>query len=734
MPSPKRTPPSFISEVSESQLRPPAPAGPRRWRCRCRRWGRARGRRRPAPPRSGRAAGAGRRRSWLMERAQPVAPVPVATMTPEEDWRSSRPPRTMPVARRLVAPVAGEELVERQEPLAVVEARLHHGARLEGSARPAAMARRSAGDLLRPVRRQHAVVPLRLRVDAEHRLAGEVLGGVGDQPVLADRHHEVARLEDEAGQVGPVEPLAPPLGRDGPRDGRQRRLQPGVAPLQLGSRRLAAPLEVEGGLGRGCRGGPSSAVYSLGRVTTMALGIARRSRRPPWPPPLTRRAPGAARTAEPPGPGLQEPLQRRAEGALAEVEVLDPVELGREGLRRHGVEHRRAGGRGGASRRACSAATRTFSTRSSARGLGLAAHRGGVRLGVGQGAPPRRPRPPARCARAPPWPRRRCGPPRPPPRPARRPLRPFCSMSASWRRVSSIWLLQLVLLDGPLLLDRQGAAGEDRLVGLLLDALPGRRLQGLLHVRVGAHRADPHRDQLQPHVPERRVPGEAGLDPLADLLGPLGEDLADGGAGHQRPGVLLGELGDQELEPLQRLVAVEAAGEVDGEVDPPGEALGIGHPEGDHPLHRHVLEVGGAAVEEEGHLPVVGRHLGDGGRGGEEAEGEPAAGADELAAPVLQDEGARVGAQVLQEADAADLGHGALLLSWTEALRRAGPRGGSGTSRGVRRAAPKGPRLRSPSAGRSGSAPPAGGRPPPAARRSPRASPRRACGAGRSPC
>ena len=70
--------------------------------------------------------------------AQPVAPVPVATIRPDEDWRSLRARRAQRVARRLVGDVADEDLVEREQPLAVVEARLAPSCAPRSRARPAA--------------------------------------------------------------------------------------------------------------------------------------------------------------------------------------------------------------------------------------------------------------------------------------------------------------------------------------------------------------------------------------------------------------------------------------------------------------------------------------------------------------------------------------------------------------------------------------------------------------------
>ncbi len=75
----------------------------------------------------------------MIERAQPVAPVPEATMRPLDEWSSASPADLDPVARRLVAAVADEDLVEREQRLAVVELGLDHGAALD-AASPASSA------------------------------------------------------------------------------------------------------------------------------------------------------------------------------------------------------------------------------------------------------------------------------------------------------------------------------------------------------------------------------------------------------------------------------------------------------------------------------------------------------------------------------------------------------------------------------------------------------------------
>jgi hypothetical protein len=76
-------------------------------------------------------------------------------------------------------------LVEGEQPLPVVGDRLHHGPLLE--LRPAGRDRgQQRGAVLDRMAYEHPRVDHRLRVEADHRLPGQVLRDVGDQAVLTD--------------------------------------------------------------------------------------------------------------------------------------------------------------------------------------------------------------------------------------------------------------------------------------------------------------------------------------------------------------------------------------------------------------------------------------------------------------------------------------------------------------------------------------------------------------------
>ena len=151
------------------------------------------------------------------------------------------------VAAGLVTLVDEVELVEGQQPLAVVELGLDHRALLDDL--PAGpQGREQVGRCLRWVRDEHPLVGCRVRVEPDHRLAVEILGHVGDQAVLTEREHEVVGLEEEAGQV--VAPDVGPAPLDGDRgaDALQRGLEALVALVGL-AEVLPARAQEELGLG-----------------------------------------------------------------------------------------------------------------------------------------------------------------------------------------------------------------------------------------------------------------------------------------------------------------------------------------------------------------------------------------------------------------------------------------------------------------------------------------------------
>ena len=100
---------------------------------------------------------------------------------------------------------------------------------------------------------------------------------------------------------------------------------------------------------------------------------------------------------------------------------------------------------------------------------------------------------------------------------------------------------------------------------------------------------------------------------------------------------LLGELGEQAGDLLERRLRPAAVAKVDREVDAPGERRGVGDPERDHALRRPAPGSRRERdAEQERQLAVVDRDLGDGGVDGPEPEREPRAVARELAAAVME--------------------------------------------------------------------------------------------------
>ena len=242
------------------------------------------------------------------------------------------------------------------------------------------------------------------------------------------------------------------------------------------------------------------------------------------------------------------------------------------------------------------------------------------------------------------------------------------------------------LVDGDLLLalDGEGAPLVEGAVGLGLELLAQRGLEGLLNVRLGAQGQDAHVADLDAHA------GQPLLAPH-----PVHEGVAhQGQAGGQGLGQIesaqdvddegLGDLADEVGDLPHALDALGVVGHgVDGEVEAAGGGLGVGEAVGEHGLNGDVLLVAGGDVEEDGALVVGGGHLGDRGEGGPEPEGEADAAVGRRPAAQVHDVlggGALVAGE---EEQAADASHGGLLRRCGE--RRLAVRGLSARVIGKRR-------------------------------------------------
>ena len=120
----------------------------------------------------------------------------------------------------------------------------------------------------------------------------------------------------------------------------------------------------------------------------------------------------------------------------------------------------------------------------------------------------------------------------------------------------------------------------------------------------------------------------------------------------------MSDAGEPGLDPLDRLAQIVAADEADGEVDPLGEPLGLRHPPAQHALDVDRLEIGAAALDEHGHLAVVHRHLGDAGGLRPEPEDQAPAALADAAVAIADHMMAGVAAQLREQAEIADVGHG----------------------------------------------------------------------------
>ena len=419
MPSPNTTPPSFISHVTSSA----APAGEQALRQL------GAGRRRSATPRARRSAsasslGRGQRaaRTW---RSRCDARRPAGRAGPgRHDQAGGRLALgALADARarsaRTGADVADEDLVERQQLLAVVEPRAPPSCGPRAPrARAATSASRSAAAAggwrtSTPAAPGSGLTPIT-------GCPSRYFATLATSPSWPSDHHDVVGLEEEAVELRPRNRGAPPVARD-----RGRARSPGPPPARVAAARpRRACGRARGGRSgpaRACRDARAARVYSVGRSTRTARGS-----------------------------------------------IVTPPVASSSGASRSGV---------------------TVDARRGSRPARAAPAPAAPRPASRSGSPPARARP----AAAPPRRGRSCRPrARPRAAPARR------SRCASTPSVGGVLrdqlllaareldpVLQLVLGDRPLLLDRQRAPREGGLVGLLLDRLAGRRRSAFSTSAVG---------------------------------------------------------------------------------------------------------------------------------------------------------------------------------------------------------------------------------------------------------
>ncbi|GMA75118.1 hypothetical protein GCM10025880_15350 [Methylorubrum aminovorans] len=118
---------------------------------------------------------------------------------------------------------------------------------------------------------------------------------------------------------------------------------------------------------------------------------------------------------------------------------------------------------------------------------------------------------------------------------------------------------EFVLGDGAFLLHGQRPSGEGRLVGLLLQCLVGRRLQRALQLARRGEIGEPHRDHGDADLSQRRLGGERRLQLPAQGFRPGIEQRTHRRLSQKLQHGLVGEPGDARLDPLDRL-ALEPAG------------------------------------------------------------------------------------------------------------------------------------------------------------------------------
>ena len=121
--------------------------------------------------------------------------------------------------------------------------------------------------------------------------------------------------------------------------------------------------------------------------------------------------------------------------------------------------------------------------------------------------------------------------------------------------------------------------------------------------------------------------------------------------------MLLGELGQQAAQLLQRGASPDARLRIDAEVHPHRGDGRVGDPEGDGGLDGDVLEVESACVEHQRLLAIVDRDLAECGRQRAEPEGLAGAVVRELAPSQVAHVSGGVGSQVVHEQELGDVSH-----------------------------------------------------------------------------
>jgi hypothetical protein len=182
-----------------------------------------------------------------------------------------------------------------------------------------------------------------------------------------------------------------------------------------------------------------------------------------------------------------------------------------------------------------------------------------------------------------------------------------------------------------------------------------------LHVTLSAYGDHPDVLDTYPDVGQPLVLPQATADRLPQGGHPLGERLGQRHPGQQVERGLLGEFGQQTAELLQRGGPPQSGCRVDAEVQPGRSEGRVDHPVGHRGLHSDVLEVHGPAVEQQRLFPVIDRDLAQRRVQRTEPEGLAGAVVGEPAVAEMPDVGGRVGAQVTDESEPADVGHFMLL-------------------------------------------------------------------------
>lgn len=139
------------------------------------------------------------------------------------------------VTRRLMAAVPDKQLIQSAEAFATIQRCLDHRASFDPDI-TCSYAREQSVQPIHPMPDEHPIIKIGCRIHADHRLAGQIFGDIGNKTVLTDCNDDILGCEDEPIEIGPANQGLPPVARHvrpRPRDNLPEMLMPGFELAQI---------------------------------------------------------------------------------------------------------------------------------------------------------------------------------------------------------------------------------------------------------------------------------------------------------------------------------------------------------------------------------------------------------------------------------------------------------------------------------------------------------------------